>query len=330
MTRRERLERKLERRAEWAAKAETRSAQRFNAAHKIADGIPFGQPILVGHHSEAHARRDQDRIYTNMSKACELADLAKHHESKAAGLSDQLERAIFSDDSDATEALRARIAENEAKRDQMKKINSLYRKADVAGLLALGIDIERLKAKLAEAGSYWGSAPHLPYELTNLGARIRDDKKRLEQIERDQVRKAKTEEKMAESDAGVIVEPCNGGYCLVTFADKPERPILDALKAAGFWWSKGSWAGKQDQIPPCVAELLALEELKETVKTCPKIYRNTKFTTRNYECTNVAACVSLAPPTPDYELTTDEYLNGMQQLWVETINGNETAFYGWL
>ena len=61
-----------------------------------------------------------------------------------------------------------------------------------------------------------------------------------------------------------------------------------------------------------------------------KPYRNTKWTKRDYECTNVAACVSTAPPTPDYQVVNEEYLNGMQQLWVETINGHETRFYGWL
>jgi hypothetical protein len=323
MTRRERLERKIERRAEWAQKAAARSSQRFDAAHKIADAIPFGQPILVGHHSERHARADQDRIYNNMSKAVELQHLAEHHESKAAGLENMLNRAIFSDDSNATDALRARIAENEAKRDQMKQINALYRKADAAGLLALGIDIDKLKAKLAEAGSYWGSAPHLPYELTNLGARIRDDKKRLEQVERDQVRKAKAED----SPAGVLIEPRREGYCLITFAEKPEREILDALKAVGFWWAKGSWAGKQDQIPPCVAELLTPAE---TPAPEPKVYRNTQWKERNYECSNIVACVATQPPNDNYTEADPSLVENMQRLWIETINGNETAFYGWL
>jgi hypothetical protein len=44
-------------------------------------------------------------------------------------------------------------------REKMKKINALYRKADAAGLEAMGINYESLKAKLAEAGGYWGSAP---------------------------------------------------------------------------------------------------------------------------------------------------------------------------
>lgn len=44
MTRRERLERKLEKRAEWAEKAQVRAEVRFDAARALADQIPLGQP----------------------------------------------------------------------------------------------------------------------------------------------------------------------------------------------------------------------------------------------------------------------------------------------
>lgn len=37
----------------------------------IAEGIPLGQPILVGHHSERHARRDAKRIESGMRRAVE-------------------------------------------------------------------------------------------------------------------------------------------------------------------------------------------------------------------------------------------------------------------
>jgi hypothetical protein len=38
----------------------------------IADNIPFGQPILVGHHSERHARKDAERIQNGMSRAVKM------------------------------------------------------------------------------------------------------------------------------------------------------------------------------------------------------------------------------------------------------------------
>ncbi|KKK65223.1 hypothetical protein LCGC14_2976340, partial [marine sediment metagenome] len=45
-THRERLERKAERRREWASKADGRAERRFDAARRLADMIPLGQPIL--------------------------------------------------------------------------------------------------------------------------------------------------------------------------------------------------------------------------------------------------------------------------------------------
>jgi hypothetical protein len=50
---------RLEQRAE---KKERAAEAKHAAAGRIADNIPLGQPILVGHHSEKRARRDADRI----------------------------------------------------------------------------------------------------------------------------------------------------------------------------------------------------------------------------------------------------------------------------
>jgi protein-L-isoaspartate O-methyltransferase len=52
---------------------------------KIADNIPFGQPILVGHHSERHARKDAERIENGMRKAIQLWDTSKYWKERAAG-----------------------------------------------------------------------------------------------------------------------------------------------------------------------------------------------------------------------------------------------------
>lgn len=256
MTRREYLERKLEKREEWAAKASARSDARFHTAGAIADGIPMGQPILVGHHSERHARRDAERIRSNMSKACEEADLAKHHASCAAGLERALEHSVFSDDTDAIEKLEARIVENEAKRDRMKLVNKLYKKGDAVGLAAIGFDLEKLKAKLAAAGAYWGDRPHLAYELTNLGARIRSDRERVEEIKRRATRTAE-----AEAAGGVTVRDVGSEHVTVTFAEKPERSVLEALKSAGFCWGGGCWLGYRERLPVVVLEMVETNSL---------------------------------------------------------------------
>ena len=51
----------------------------------IADGIPLGQPILVGHHSERHARRDAEKIESGMRKATKLWDTSQYWQDRAAG-----------------------------------------------------------------------------------------------------------------------------------------------------------------------------------------------------------------------------------------------------
>ena len=157
---------------------------------------------------------------------------------------------VFSDDDNAVEALTARIAEHEATRDRMKRVNALYKKRDAPGLAALGLDLERLTAKLA--GAYGGDKPHLPYEMTNLGARITTDRKRIEEIT---ARMARTEQ--AKQAGGVLVEakPEWHGYCRVTCAEKPEREVLDALRAAGYQWGGGCWSGQHAKLPAMLARI---------------------------------------------------------------------------
>jgi hypothetical protein len=254
MTRRERLENKLEKRLEWADKAETRSEALSNQSHQMMSIIPMGQPILVGHHSEKRDRNYRNRAWNKMGKAVEQGKLADHHQSAAAGIEHALENSIFSDDSDAVEALEKRIAAREAERERMKLINKLYKKSDSEGLKALGIDLEALKKRLAEAGGYWGKAPHLPYELSNLGGRITADKKRLEAVKTRQRRTAE-----AEAAPGGMVIKTGNGYAQVTFAEKPAREILDALRGAGFHWSGGSWFGSESKLPESVKALQVAE-----------------------------------------------------------------------
>jgi hypothetical protein len=262
-TTRERIEARADRREEWAEKASAKSDARFNAVHKLADGIPMGQPILVGHHSERHARADANRIHNGMSKACELADLAKHHTSKALGLRHQLDRTVFSDDSNAVEALTARMQEKIVKRDRMKLVNTLYRKGDAVGLAKLGLDLIQLQAKVAAVGYSWVKAPYESWELSNLGASIKTDEKRIKEV---QARAERTEK--ADAAGGVAVEAISDVYSGITFAEKPEREILDALRTAGFYWGSGRWTGKTTAIPQCVLDLIPANDTDPTCAMC--------------------------------------------------------------
>lgn len=64
----------------------TADAERAQATVKaISKHIPFGQPILVGHHSERHARKDAERIENGMRKAVKMWDTAAYWKRRAAG-----------------------------------------------------------------------------------------------------------------------------------------------------------------------------------------------------------------------------------------------------
>lgn len=63
--------------------AEAKSTSLYNHAHTMADCIPFGQPILVGHYSEGRDRRFRARISSTFQRAFEEGDKAKYYERRA-------------------------------------------------------------------------------------------------------------------------------------------------------------------------------------------------------------------------------------------------------
>lgn len=115
---------RAERRAEWARKRKAKSAAAFDAAKNLADQIPLGQPILVGHHSEGHARRDAGRITSSMAKGVEHDQMASKHTAVAGGIQHQLDTAIYRDDVDELERLEEKLAGLEARRARIKQINA--------------------------------------------------------------------------------------------------------------------------------------------------------------------------------------------------------------
>ncbi|MEU7583800.1 DUF3560 domain-containing protein [Streptomyces sp. NPDC041068] len=80
----ERAEARAERFEERAGRAAARSSQRRASAHRLAASIPFGQPILMGHHSERRARRDQERIHSDMGTSITEDERAGYWAGRAA------------------------------------------------------------------------------------------------------------------------------------------------------------------------------------------------------------------------------------------------------
>ena len=94
--------------------------------------IPLGQPILVGHHSAKHHRKDLNRIDRHFAEAKEHHDKAEYFRRRAAAAESNV--VIFSDDPDATEKLVDKIERLKKRQGLMKQANQLIRKADREGL----------------------------------------------------------------------------------------------------------------------------------------------------------------------------------------------------
>lgn len=81
----ERAEQRAERFEDYSDRRASDAERAHEAVAAIADGIPMGQPILVGHHSERHARRDAEKIENGMRRAVKMWETSKYWQSRAAG-----------------------------------------------------------------------------------------------------------------------------------------------------------------------------------------------------------------------------------------------------
>jgi hypothetical protein len=255
MTRRERLERKVEKRGEWAGKAVARSNAAYEGVRRIASAIPFGQPILVGHHSERHARRDADRIHRGMDRSVAESKLAEHHESKARGLAIALERSIFDDDPDAIERLEAKAKACDASAEQCNAINRAWRKGGRAAVAAAFSEGIAAQAEKLCAQFSW-LARKGPMEATSDRAEARRCRERVKAIRAKQARA-----EQAEAAGGVVIAGSDT-WVRVTFSEKPAREVLNALRASGYRWGDGSWQGPRSKLPEEVQELAQYLEEK--------------------------------------------------------------------
>ena len=149
----ESAEARAERMAGYAANAAARSDAAYQRSHQIADGIPFGQPILVGHHSERRHRKDLDRIHNLMGKSIAEGKAAEHYEHRAANAE------TYQASRESVPVTLRRIEKLAAEERQ------LQRRLDGSGLAMHGEDkpasggyAERLAVRLADIAeqlAYW-------------------------------------------------------------------------------------------------------------------------------------------------------------------------------
>lgn len=247
----ERLAARKDRYAELAEKNEKEADRRFRTATEIGSGIPLGQPILVGHHSERGHRAALRKIDTNMAKGSEAYDKAKHYRSKALSAG---KAGVSSDDPEAISKLRSKLRKLEDRREGLKKANREYRAAARKGADRMEACRAISDKELAVEGArllatcHWENAPFPSYALSNIGAKIRTTKDRIEQLEKAEEARRLDSIGLGEKPPtapGVEIEyDHDANRIFLFFPGKPEEVIRAACKNWGFRWapSVGAWS----------------------------------------------------------------------------------------
>src|ERR1700690_2275231 len=166
-----------------------------NQAHAMAEVIPFGQPILVGHYSEGRDRRYRSRIENKFRKGFELYERAQELKERAA--SAEHNDAIYSDDPSAVDQLTAKIAKLEADQALWKAINKAHAAflKDPASLDKTDFSDGIKKIIREYIPDYsWNPHPIAGFQLTNNNANIRRLKERQQQVAKKQSLEDKQEQ----------------------------------------------------------------------------------------------------------------------------------------
>ena len=263
---------RIDRLRERAEGKEAESDALVEAGMSALREIPFGQPILVGHHSEkrdrAYRARAGGKIDRGMERSREAEELQRRADAAANN------HAISSDDPDAPDKLRERIAKLEHTQAQMVAVNKIIRQKPkneptpekLAALMALEITEETAR-KLFEP-DYSGRVGIPSYSLQNRNANIRRLRLRLEQIEqRARVAEAHADEKPTETEspAGFTIrEDYESNRLQLIFPGKPTADVRAELKSHGFRWapSAGAWQRQLNNGARHAAEMVATRLLR--------------------------------------------------------------------
>lgn len=78
-----RADERAEHRTELAEKREAEAEAAYDASNRAVEGIPMGQPVLVGHHSQRRHEKALERSRNQLSKSVELSKTARYHAGRA-------------------------------------------------------------------------------------------------------------------------------------------------------------------------------------------------------------------------------------------------------
>ena len=201
----ERRETRKLRYEELSRKAEERSKQYSNSnANRILMMTP-GQPIIIGHHSEKKARKLHKRAWQDIGKSIEEDKKSQYYKNKAESVENN--KVIYNDDPNAIQKLKDKLEYLEKQRDLIKADEN-----------------------------------HKTWELQNIGARIRETKRRMTRLEKlDEI-----EFKDIEFAGGKAIHNKEINRVQLMFDNIPDENIRTALKSKGFHWSRKESAWQRE------------------------------------------------------------------------------------
>lgn len=234
----ERQNNRLARYEKLADKANANSILLSQKSRQMAECIPFGQPILIGHHSEKGDRNFRAKIHSTMGRSVQEMKKAEYYENKASSVGGG---GISSDDPTATDKLKSKLKTLQEAQERMKSANKIIKKMTdkdlcIKSLIDIGFSE---KVAIQALNPMYGSMGFPSYTLQNNNAEMNRLKKRIAELEALEDREAQE----VESELYKYTECKIENRCMFVFNGKPSDEVRQVLKSNGFKWSpsRGAW-----------------------------------------------------------------------------------------
>lgn len=214
-----------------------RQARRYMFIADVRSRQLAPPPTVVGF-SNYHKHARVDKANRVLEKASEMLEKAKHRLSKTLG-NYSPNRPISSDDVDAIDRLKEKIAKAEEAQEEMKAANKIIQSKKLSDeqktqkLKAMGLSGGLLKP------DWCGRKGFADYQLTNNNANIRRMKARIAELEK---QRADVEKSWTDGNIKIVDSPTENRL-QIFFPEKPSDDMRTKLKQKGFKWSptSGAW-----------------------------------------------------------------------------------------
>jgi hypothetical protein len=149
----ERAKAKAERLNQWAANAQRKSNEKWEASNEGRDFLVLGEPIKIGHHSEKRHRALIERNHNRMNKSIELQKVAEQYDYRAEYWAAQASKINLSMP-ESLEFYEYELEKAKAKHEGLK--NGTIERSHGFSLTYAKKEVNEIQKKLETAKRLWG------------------------------------------------------------------------------------------------------------------------------------------------------------------------------